>query len=257
MKLFQRRKSQKTTARSTLSANERYRAVVKTLMRNYSHDQAMKLAVGGEFAALGILEVATLKHLGLEDGAYLIDVGCGSGRLARPLSGCFDGKYLGIDIDPNLVDFARQNVRRKGWRFEVTDGFEIPERDGKADMVCFFSVFTHLLHEQTYVYLREAKRVLKPGGKIIFSFLDFSVPLHWDIFESAIVDVQAGRQPLTVFISRDAIGIWADHLGLKVELIHDGDQGNIPLQEPVVFASGAVMTDLGTIGQSLCVLSTT
>lgn len=247
MKLFQRRKLPKT---------DRYRAVVKTLMKNYAHDEAMKLAVGGEFGALGLLEVATLKHFGLKDDAYLIDVGCGSGRLAQPLSSCFQGRYLGIDIDPNLVNFARQNVRRKDWRFEVTDGFDIPEQDGKADMVCFFSIFTHLLHERSYVYLSEAKRVLKPGGKIIFSFLDFTVPLHWDLFESAKLDVRAERQPLTVFISKDAIGVWADHLGLKVELIHDGDQGNIPLSEPVVFDGGAVMKDLGTIGQSLCVMST-
>ena len=256
MKLFQRRKSQKTSANARGTANERYRAVVKRLMRNYRHDQAMELAVGGEFKALGTLEVATLKHFGLEDDAYLIDVGCGSGRLAQPLSQCFEGKYLGVDIEPNLVNFARQSVRRKDWRFEVTEGFDIPEKEGTADMVCFFSVFTHLLHEQTYVYLREAKRVLKPGGKIIFSFLDFTVPLHWDLFESATVDVHAGRQPLTIFIGKDAIGVWANHLGLKVELIHDGDQGNIPLQEAVVFDGGAVMKDLGTIGQSLCVLST-
>lgn len=235
--------------------NNRYRAVVKTLMKNYAHDEAMKLAVGGEFGALGLLEVATLKHFGLKDDAYLIDVGCGSGRLAQPLSKCFHGKYLGVDIEPNLVKFARQNVRHKDWRFEVTEGFDIPEKDGKADMVCFFSIFTHLLHEQSYIYLSEAKRVLKPGGKIIFSFLDFTVPLHWDLFESAKLDVRAGRQPLTVFISKDAINVWANHLGLKVELIHDGDQGNIPLPEPVVFDGGAVMKDLGTVGQSLCVMS--
>jgi SAM-dependent methyltransferase len=255
MKLFQRRRPQKTTAGPTVSADKRYRAVVKTLMRNYRHDQAMELAVGGEFKALGLLEVATLKRFGLGDDAYLIDVGCGSGRLAQPLSQCFHGKYLGIDIEPNLVNFARQSVRDKDWQFEVTDGSDIPEKDETADMVCFFSVFTHLLHEQTYIYLREAKRVLKSGGKIIFSFLDFTVPLHWDIFESATGDAQAGHQPLTVFISKDAIGVWADHLGLKVDLVHDGDQANIPLPEPVVFDGGGVMKDLGTIGQSLCVLS--
>ena len=256
MKLFPLRKLKKTTETPAVSANLRYRGVVKTLLRYYTHDQAMKLAVGGEFEALGKLEVATLKHYGLADGAYLIDVGCGSGRLAQPLSQCFEGEYLGIDIEPRLVKFARQHVQPKGWRFEVTQGFGIPERDGTADMVCFFSVFTHLLHEQTYVYLREAKRVLKPGGKIIFSFLDFTLPLHWDLFESATVDVHTERQQLTVFISKDAISAWADHLGLKIEIIHDGDQSNIPLQKPVVFDSGAVMKDLGTVGQSLCVMST-
>ena len=37
----------------------------------------------GEFHAIGLLELETLKHFGLVQSSYLIDVGCGSGRLAR------------------------------------------------------------------------------------------------------------------------------------------------------------------------------
>ena len=253
MKLF-RRKSRETNTRASVSTNQRSIAAVKELVANHGLARAMELFVGGEFEAIGSLEVATLKHFGLADDGYLIDVGCGSGRLAQPLSRTFHGKYLGIDVVPQLIDFARQNIQHPDWRFKVADGRTIPENDAVADMVCFFSVFTHLLHEQSYVYLSEAKRVLKPGGKIIFSFLDFTVPLHWHLFDVATVDVNAGQQ-LTVFISKDAISVWADHLGLKVELIHDGDQGNVPLTSPVVFENGAAMKEMGTIGQSLCVLS--
>jgi len=75
-------------------------------------------------------------------------------------------------------------------------------------MVCFFSVFTHLLHEQSYVYLQEAKRVLKPGGKIIFSFIEFSCEHHWQCFEAAITEIGLNL-PLYVFIERNAITAWA------------------------------------------------
>ena len=78
---------------------------------------------------------------------------------------------------------ARQSSTQCDWRFEVGTGLEIPEAADRADMVCFFSVFTHLLHEQSYVYLRDAKRVLKSGGRIVFSFLEFSMPSHWSVFE--------------------------------------------------------------------------
>jgi SAM-dependent methyltransferase len=255
MKLFQRRKPRKTNARTNVSANERYIAAVKELLKNHSLERAMEFAVGGEFKAIGSLEVTTLKHFGLKDDGYLIDVGCGSGRLAQPLSRVFQGKYLGIDVVPQLIDFARQNVQRADWRFKLTEGFTIPEKDGVADMVCFFSVFTHLSHEQSYLYLQEAKRVLKPGGRILFSFLDFSVPGHWPVFEAAMGDASTSSQPLIVFLSKEAIPVWASHLGLTVQSIQDGDNADIPLRDPVVFESGVVMRDRGTVGQSVCVLS--
>src|SRR6266404_1747053 len=252
MKIFRRQESRKANARASVSTNERYIAAVKELIANHGLERAMELFVGGEFEAIGNLEVATLKHFGLSDDGYLIDVGCGSGRLAQPLSRIFQGKYLGIDVVPHLVDFARQNIKRPDWQFKVTKGLTIPERDGVADMVCFFSVFTHLLHEQSYLYLLEAKRVLKPGGKILFSFLDFVVPGHWPVFEAAIGDLSTSSQPLSVFLSKEAIPVWAAHLGLTVQSIQDGDNADIPLPDPVVFESGAVMRDRGTVGQSVC-----
>ena len=105
----------------------------------------------------------------------------------------------------------------------MVDGLAIPEQDQVADLVCFFSVFTHLLHEQSYVYLRDARRVLKPGGRIVFSFLEFSIPNHWDVFDSNIADI-GGSKPLNMFLSRDAIEAWAAHLDLRIEAVEDGNK---------------------------------
>ncbi len=49
---------------------------------------------------------------------------------------------------PELIKYARRLVPRPDWRFETVNSLTIPEKDGQADIVCFFSVFTHLLHEQ-------------------------------------------------------------------------------------------------------------
>jgi SAM-dependent methyltransferase len=215
----------------------------------------MQLAVGGEFEAIGILERELLIRFGLKKNGYIIDVGCGSARLAKPLSEYLSGKYLGIDIVPELVEYSRNLVKRPDWRFEVAEGLSIPEEDCKADMVCFFSVFTHLLHEQSYVYLQEAKRVLKPDGKIIFSFLEFAIPSHWTVFESNIRNINTDKHPLNMFISRDAIEAWALHLNLKVQLIERGNEPHIPLSHPVVFENGTVVEGKGNLGQSVCVLS--
>ncbi|HVF42376.1 MAG TPA: class I SAM-dependent methyltransferase [Pyrinomonadaceae bacterium] len=231
-----------------------YLRLARGLTRARDVDRAMQQAVGGEFEAVGLLELETLKYFGLREDDYVVDVGCGSGRLALPLSQYLKGRYLGIDIVPDLVDYARRTVGRDDWRFEVAEGFTIPERDGEADVVCFFSVLTHLLHEQSYVYLREARRVLKPGGIIVFSFLDFAVAGHWQVFETNIKDLNVNSHALNMFISKDAIGVWAGHLGLRVEAVKDADERFVPLSKPLVFESGAVMEKSGTIGQSVCVL---
>jgi ubiquinone/menaquinone biosynthesis C-methylase UbiE len=177
-------------------------------------DAAMEKAIGGEFAAFGLIEREMLVHYGLQKGHRVVDVGCGAGRLAIPLSQWLEGQYLGTDIVARRVDYARKRTARPDWRFEVTNGSRIPEESETTDFVCFFSVLTHLLHEHSFIYLEEAKRVLKRGGKIVFSFLEFKIPSQWSIF-SAMLSRAHGRNehPLNVFLSRDAIAAWAGHLG--------------------------------------------
>ncbi|MBV8658434.1 MAG: class I SAM-dependent methyltransferase [Burkholderiales bacterium] len=217
--------------------------------------KALQTAIGGEFEAFGIIQSEMLKFFGLNEDSYVIDVGCGSGRLAAPLSQWSSLKYLGFDVVPDLVDHARQVANREDWKFAVVDKIEIPEKDGKADMVCFFSVLTHLLHEQSYIYLEEARRVLKPGGVIVLSFLEFAMAFHWDVFAGTVADAKGGsHHPLNVFISRDALEAWAKRLDLELVQIRDGDEPFVPLPQPVTLEDGRVMESFGNLGQSICVL---
>jgi SAM-dependent methyltransferase len=203
-------------------------------------EKAMEMAIGGNFEHVGNIEVALVKRFGLPEDGFLIDVGCGSGRLSKPLSRNHRGRYLGFDLVPDLVEHARKITNRPDWRFGVIDHIEIPEKDGIADFVCFFSVLTHLLHEQSYWYLEEARRVLKPGGKAVFSFIEFDQPFHWDTFKHTIADAKAGGSaPLNVFIDRRFLPTWADHLGMRIVSIHDA-------QEAIVEA--------GPLGQCVCVM---
>ena len=240
--------------KSKLDLSGSYRRWVQHAKSGRSKAEAMKVAIGGQFEAYGQVEADMLRFFGLCDNAMLIDVGCGSGRLAIPLSKTHQGAYLGTDIVPDLVEFARTSCNRPDWRFEVVDDIRIPAPDRSADMVCFFSVLTHLLHEQSYLYLEQAKRVLKPDGRIVFSFLEFRMPFHWSVFASTVDDARRNEHPLNVFIERDAIQAWAAHLGLAVVDIRDGDQPFVPLSRPVTLDSGQVLSERGNLGQSICVL---
>src|SRR6185436_8715576 len=107
-----------------------YRQFVQQLSEKHSRDKAMQKAPGGEFEAIGILERELLIQCGLKPDGYLIDVGCGSGRLAKPLAEYLSGMYLGIDVVPDMLDYARTLAGREDWRFEIASGLAIPEKAG-------------------------------------------------------------------------------------------------------------------------------
>ncbi len=135
-------------------------------------------------------------------------------------------------------------------------GTRIPAADHSADMVAFFSVFTHLLQEHTYLYLEEAKRVLAPKGRIVFSFLELASPSLWDTFAATVHHARNGiPRTLNVFIERPAIEAWARHLDLRIVDLRDAAESFAPLRAPIAFESGLVQRDLGCLGQSIAVLS--
>ena len=231
-----------------------YRKAVDRFKGKYDEKKAMSLAVGGEFEAVGKLERALLVQYGLMPEHTVIDVGCGSGRLAFQLREYLTGKYIGMDVVPDLFGYAERICQRPDWKFYEAPGVTIPEPDNSADFICFFSVFTHLLHDESFLYLKDAQRVLKPGGKIVFSFLEFRILSHWAVFENYVEDPDPDKI-LVQFLSRDAIEAWAEHIGLRVIDMHDGDKPHIKLSEVVRGEDGTEMRDLGMLGQSVCVLA--
>jgi ubiquinone/menaquinone biosynthesis C-methylase UbiE len=231
-----------------------YNKQTKELLQKYSKNQAMSYAVGGDFDAVGLLEYFLLIQNGLQRQHNVVDVGCGSGRLAFQLREFLTGQYIGTDVVPDLYKWAQNICERPDWKFLLTPGLIIPVADDYSDFICFFSVFTHLLHEESYKYLEEAKRAIKPGGRIIFSFLEFSIPSHWFIFQSVLTDNRPDKV-LNQFISRDAIQAWAEHLNLQIIEIIDGDKPNINLDRVVRWDDGREMIGKGNLGQSICVLT--
>jgi ubiquinone/menaquinone biosynthesis C-methylase UbiE len=205
---------------ATANLRASYQETMSRFLTAYDRDSAMSEIVGGQYETMGeALRQIVEKH-GLKDGDYLIDVGCGSGRLASALSRSkFRDtiRYLGIDIVPEMLEFAAEKSQQPAWRFELVLEPKIPETDRTADMVFFASVFTHLLQEESFLYLREAKRVLKPGGKILASYLDINTPKHWEIFETNVNSATARQSvPMSIFLSEDFFEVWAGKLDLEI-----------------------------------------
>lgn len=216
-------------------------------------DKGIANAVGGDFETVGHIEHQLLKMLGLKPTHMVVDVGCGSGRLASQLSTWLKGGYLGTDILEDLLVHASNVCKRPDWRFEKTNGIEIPSDEFTADYVTFFSVLTHISHEDSFRYLEQAKRVLKPGGYIVCSFLEFFIRNHWTIFRMDLAD-RSPDKILNQFLSRDALSAFAFNLGLELVQFIDGNSECIPIEKGLVWESGVEMNKMASLGQSVCVL---
>ena len=195
---------------------EDYEKLVASLISSFPIDDAMSRAVGGGYELYGNVEAVLLKQAGLADGMRLVDMGCGSGRLASVLHATMRISYVGIDIVQALLDYAKSKAPT--YEFILHRGLSIPQPGASVDMVSAFSLFTHLMHAETYLYLEECVRILKPGGKIVFSFLEFAEPAHWNIFVDTCAETKANTLThLNTYIERSAIDAWTSRLGLAVE----------------------------------------
>jgi len=96
--------------------------------------------------------------------------GYGSAMLAQVAS-----EVVGVDIDPASVDHANRNYAREGLSFEVGSCEQIPAKRDSFDVVVSFETIEHI--EDHARFLREVRRVLRPGGVFLCSTPDTTVYL--------------------------------------------------------------------------------
>lgn len=127
--------------------------------------------------------------LNLGRHSVVLEVGCGTGVLAEIL-GPRVAAYHGADISANMLDHARKHLQGRSNFF----WHELPEcslkqfDDNSFDAVIFEAVLVHLDKEDSYRYLLETFRVLKPGGK---AFLQFCNLMHPEGFQKFLTAMEA------------------------------------------------------------------
>lgn len=104
---------------------------------------------------------------GIPEGQVL-DLACGDGRLLARMAELHPNRYhLGLDIIPRPLGYPIPPNASTA----LGDGRTIPLLDESCAAVYSVLLFQHLPEEAIASYLREAYRVLKPGGRFVFQFV--------------------------------------------------------------------------------------
>lgn len=101
-------------------------------------------------------------RVGLSIGATYCDVGCGSG-LAAQLAANIGARVFGLDASDSLLKIARERVPHGDFRLGEME--ELPFPDRTFELVTGFNAFQYAANPA--LALAEAKRVAKPGGKVV------------------------------------------------------------------------------------------
>lgn len=131
----------------------------------------------------------------------LLDVGCGTKVVKTLLDNSMPiGRYSGADVSARVIDWLRENVSDTRFEFHHLDAhnemynpagrpladFErLPVGPREFDLICLFSVFTHLAPHDFEAMLRVLRRHAKPDAKLLFS-LFLNDPEHPSGYPAAI-----------------------------------------------------------------------
>jgi SAM-dependent methyltransferase len=147
-------------------------------------------AIGAEFLKLFI------QYCGLGAGERVLDLGCGVGRMAIPLTQYLTpgvGRYDGVDIVAPGIAWCRENisVRYPDFRFHHLDcihpiynpngttapmSSHLPFDDHDFDFIFLTSVITHLSLPEVGFYAAEIARLLAPGGRALVTAFLMNAP---------------------------------------------------------------------------------
>lgn len=101
---------------------------------------------------------------GAGEGARLLDLGCGTGRFALPLTLRLGYEVTGVDASEEMIEVARAKDKNQIVKWVVEDAAKLSLPDNSFDIVFISFLFHHV--ESPLEVMKQCARVLKPGGTI-------------------------------------------------------------------------------------------
>ncbi|PYS93005.1 MAG: class I SAM-dependent methyltransferase [Acidobacteria bacterium] len=134
--------------------------------------------------------------VGIKPDDVILEIGCGIGRVGRELAPRCQ-RWIGCDVSPNMLAYAQQRLAAfDNVELVEVSGFDLrPIPDASVDLVYCTVVFMHLDEWDRYNYVLEARRVLRPGGRIFVDNFNLCSDEGWQVFELHRQFMPAERPP--------------------------------------------------------------
>jgi ubiquinone/menaquinone biosynthesis C-methylase UbiE len=137
-----------------------------------------------------------VEHAHVTTNDTVLEIGCGTGRIGVKLAPrC--GHWIGADVSQNMLRHARETLRDcANVSFVHLNGIDLAGVDDRSiDVVYCSGVFMHLDEWDRFRYVMEARRVLKPGGRVYFDNFNLRSDEGWQLFEDLYRLEPAARPP--------------------------------------------------------------
>lgn len=211
------------------AANDRWQASTSSLGersdykkvwdRQTADIETASLAVAGSFDEASLegsakYSIEMLKYtVGLHRNDVVLEIGCGIGRVGRPLSQeCLH--WFGADISGGMLRHAAGRLQgRPNTTLVELSTVGLQEFPGNSfDLVYCTIVFMHLYEWDRFRYIEEAFRVLCAGGRCYFDNFHFGSAPGWELFlegakhppehRPAHISMASSREELDAFLRR-------------------------------------------------------
>jgi SAM-dependent methyltransferase len=141
--------------------------------------------------ALADAHIALLRTLDPSSGEQVLDLGCGTGRMSELVARAGGSVAAAIDLAPAMVDRAQVRLRPWGVPVYEMDAQSLTFADGAFDAVV--AGFSLMFCPDHGAALGEARRVLRPGGRLVMSV--WGLPEECDTIRVGRVTAAFGEGP--------------------------------------------------------------
>lgn len=141
------------------------------------------------------------------DDKVILDMPCGRGFYLNMFRYVSDCTIIGAELDWDVIQKAKTNVGHLNIPLNNANLYHLPYADNTFDAVILSEILEHI--DDDVAGLREAYRVLKPGGVVAITVPHANYPFWWDPINKTLETVFGKHIQHGTFA-----GIWANHVRL-------------------------------------------
>jgi ubiquinone/menaquinone biosynthesis C-methylase UbiE len=175
-----------------------YKAAWNSLAET-EHSALIHVAGYTDEAQLKISTEVTLRMLqmtiGIKPTDTFLEIGCGVGRVGQYLAPKVT-HWIGCDVSENMLAHAGRRLKGiPNISLRPISGYDLsPIPDSSVDAVYCTVVFMHLEEWDRFGYMKEAFRILKPGGRFMCDNANLESEGGWGLFQSS-ASIAADERP--------------------------------------------------------------